>query len=46
MLTSSIAVGKFVICRDLYYVLAFLHIGPLNNIKATYTLTLLLLYIQ
>jgi len=46
MLTRSIAVGKIVICYDLYYVLAFLHVGPLHNIKATYTLTLLLLYIQ
>jgi len=46
MLTRSIAVGKIVICYDLYFVLAFLHVGPLNNFKATYTLTLLLLYIQ
>jgi len=27
MLIRSIAVGKIVICFDLYYVLAFLHVG-------------------
>ena len=46
MLIRSIAVGKIAIRYYLYYVLAFLHVGPPNNIKATYTLTLFLLYIQ